>query len=104
MVFIFFFKKEAFDEEVFVVFLEAVVALLKMEVVAFVRAHRACLNMVTWCCCCCSRYDDGAKICLFLSTFPFISFLGFQKIFLQKILKNRRKTIRARAPDTTQKR
>jgi len=59
-VFIFFFKKEAFDEEeVFVVFLEAVVALLKMEVVAFVRAHRACLNIVTWCCCCCSRY--GAR-------------------------------------------
>jgi len=57
-VFIFFFKKEAFDEEVFVVFLEAV-ALLKMEVVAFVRAHRACLNIVTWCCCCCSRY--GAR-------------------------------------------
>jgi len=45
---IFFFKKET-DEEVFVVFLEAV-ALLKMEVVAFVRAHRACLNIVTWCC------------------------------------------------------
>jgi len=54
---IFFFKKET-DEEVFVVFLEAV-ALLKMEVVAFVRAHRACLNIVTWCCCCCSRY--GAR-------------------------------------------
>jgi len=48
---IFFFKKET-DEEVFVVFLEAV-ALLKMEVVAFVRAHRACLNIVTCCCCCC---------------------------------------------------
>ena len=72
MVFIFFFKKEAFDEEVFVVFLEAVVALLKMEVVAFVRAHRACLNMVTWCCCC-SRYDDGAYA-FFLSTSPFIIF------------------------------
>lgn len=57
MLLIFFFKKET-DEEVFVVFLEAV-ALLKMEVVAFVRAHRACLNIVTWCCCCCSRY--GAR-------------------------------------------
>ena len=46
MVFIFFFKKEA-DEGVFVVFLEAV-ALLKIEVVAFVRTHRACLNIVTY--------------------------------------------------------
>jgi len=68
---IFFFKKET-DEEVFVVFLEAV-ALLKMEVVAFVRAHRACLNIVTWCCCCCCCFVGmmarDAKICLFLSTF-----------------------------------
>ena len=67
MVFIFFFKKEA-DEGVFVVFLEAV-ALLKIEVVAFVRTHRACLNIVTWCCCC-SRYD-GARCC---EDYPFFSF------------------------------
>ena len=93
MVFIFFFKKEAFDEEVFVVFLEAV-ALLKMEVVAFVRAHRACLNMVTWCCCC-SRYDgarceDMPFFFYPLFPFPFIFILGFQKI-----LKNSKKRARA---------
>jgi hypothetical protein len=98
VVFIFFFKKEAFDEEeVFVVFLEAVVALLKMEVVAFVRAHRACLNMVTWCCCCCSRYDDGARRYAFSIHFSFISIFRVSENFSpENFEKSKKNNTRAR--------